>query len=121
MTKRKIYRVLQIILVLPMLLPALGKLTQSPEALQSLNDLGYPSYLGNFLGIAYLLGVVAIVQPMQLFFKEWAYAGFVFAFLGASVSHWLVGDPVQKILPALVFLALTLGSYFFEKTLQTSG
>ena len=118
MNKKTIYRSLQILLALPMLLPAFGKLMQNPQALQSLNDLGYPQYLGHFLGIAYLLGVVALVQPMRLF-KEWAYAGFVFAFLGASISHYLVGDPVARIFPALLFLALTLGSYYFEKKHQS--
>ena len=76
--------------------------------------LGYPVYLIPFLGVAKLLGVVAILVPGMNRLKEWAYAGFVFDLTGAGYSSIAVGDPVVNSLPLLIGFAIIFGSYIYH-------
>lgn len=73
--------------------------------------LGYPTYLTMILGPLKLAGVLALAIPRTPRLKEWAYAGFVFKFVGAIASHVLNGDSVEQIAPAVVVMALLVGSY----------
>ena len=59
----------------------------SEEIRKTLAHLGYPAYLGRILGVAKLLGVLAVLAPGFALLKEWAYAGFCFDLLGAAASH----------------------------------
>ncbi len=54
--------------------------------------LGYPLYLLTILGVCKLLATVAVAVPGLRTVKEWAYAGCVFVFGGASVSHLAMGS-----------------------------
>lgn len=82
--------------------------------------LGYPPYLLPFIGVAKILGVIAVLVPGFPRLKEWAYAGLVFDLIGAFYSHLAVGDPVSYWIFPLIALALVFGSYFFyRKTLTT--
>lgn len=72
--------------------------------------LGYPLYLMRILGLAKVLGAVAIVTNRSRTLAEWAYAGYVFNLVGALASHLIVGDGPVAAAPA-VMLALVLGSY----------
>ena len=54
-------------------------------------ELGYPDSLMTILGVAKILGVIALFAPGFPLLKEWAYAGFTFDLLGASASHAFVG------------------------------
>ena len=75
--------------------------------------LGYPEYIIPFLGVAKLLGSIAIVVPGLPHLKEWAYAGFTFDVAGATYSFIKSGDPVSQWIFMIVFLALIAGSYIF--------
>jgi len=69
-------------------MPALT--SQTELAKEGISHLGYPQYFGNALVIFKVLGVLALVIPnLPKRIKEWAYAGFVFDFLFASISHGL--------------------------------
>jgi uncharacterized membrane protein YphA (DoxX/SURF4 family) len=81
---------------------------------QTFQMLGYPLYLLKILGLAKILGAVAILSGRSATLKEWAYAGFTFDFLGATASHVLAGDPAHAPIP-FFFFALLMGSYFFSK------
>ena len=72
--------------------------------------LGYPLYLLRMLGLAKVLGAVAIVSNRSRTLKEWAYAGYVFNLLGATASHLIVGDGLFAAVPAIM-LVLVLISY----------
>jgi len=85
-----------------------------PEALEAFRHLGYPAYLSPFLGVAKLLGVVAILVPGFPRLREWAYAGFIFDLAGAMYSGIAVGDPVGVWLPILVGFALIAASYYLN-------
>ena len=78
---------------------------------ESFTHLGFPTYLGHILGVAKILGVVALLAPGFPKLKEWAYAGFTFNLLGAAASHAFVGDGVGGILPPLVILGMMAASY----------
>ena len=86
-------------------------IVRSREAVEIFQHLGYPTYLLPFLGLAKLLGVVAVVGPWFNFLKEWAYAGLTFDLLGALYSHLSVSDGPDRWIFALAGLVLLAASY----------
>lgn len=92
----------------------LGDLMGAEGLVEGVTNLGYPAYLLNILGPAKLIGVVVIAAPKLPRLKEWAYAGFTIDFLGAFASHMFNGDGVDLMAPALVLLAILLGSYYLR-------
>lgn len=95
----------------------LAKTAHAEMMVQNMAHLNYPEYLLTILGPAYLIGVVALLQPKVPVLREWAYAGFTIAMLGAIASHILAGDPFTGYIVPIVLLALLLGSYALEKEL----
>jgi uncharacterized membrane protein YphA (DoxX/SURF4 family) len=85
-------------------------LTASPQAVQGFAHVGYPQQLRVILGIAELLGAIALVVPGFPKLKEWAYAGFTFAWISAFVAHYLAKDGPKAFAP-LVCLVLLVISY----------
>ncbi len=83
-----------------------------PENVALMNHLQYPQYLASFLGVAKVLGAIAIVIPGFPRLKEWAYAGLVFDLIGATYSMIAVGDPASGWGFMLVFFVLAFASYF---------
>ena len=71
---------------------AFAYLRGDPRMMSAFARLGYPSYFPEILGVAKLLGVIALLVPAAPRLKEWAYAGFTFNLLGAMVSHVAVGQ-----------------------------
>jgi len=80
-------------------------LSGSPQAVQGFAHVGYPQQLRIILGIAKLLGAIALVVPGLPRLKEWAYAGFTFAWISACVAHYLAHDGAKAFAP-LIFLVL---------------
>jgi len=89
---------------------AVSYLTGSPQAVQGFTHVGYPQQLRIILGIAKLLGAIALVVPGLPKLKEWAYAGFTFAWISAFVAHYLANDGPEAFLP-LVLLVFLFISY----------
>jgi len=58
-----------------MLFSAIPDIMVVPDAVTMVTGLGYPKYLIRFLGVAKLLGVIAMLVPGFHRLKEWAYAG----------------------------------------------
>ena len=81
---------------------------------EGVTGLGYPAYLMTILGVAKLLGVLALLAPGRPLLKEWAYAGFTFNLLGATVSHFFAGDPLGDSLRPLAPLLLCAASYLLR-------
>src|SRR6187402_1727508 len=70
-----------------MLGSAIPDILSQPIAIQGMHvELGYPTYFVPFIGIAKLLGVIAILVPGFPRIKEWAYAGLFFDLIGATYS-----------------------------------
>ena len=89
----------------------LGHLLRLEMQAEGMAGLGYPAYVMTILGVAKLLGVVALLIPGWPLLKEWAYAGFSFDLLGAASSHAFAGDPVFEIVTPLVILVVGAVSY----------
>jgi DoxX-like family len=98
-----------------------GLTSQTEAARQGVSHLGYPLYFGNALVVFKILGALILVipkAPKRL--KEFAYAGFTFTFLFASISHFAIdGIDFQSFLP-LIFLAILGISYFYYHKLNSS-
>ena len=66
--------------------------TNSPEAIENFRHVGYPQQLRVLLGIAKLAGAIVLLVPRLPKLKEWAYAGFTFTWIAATVAHYLAAD-----------------------------
>jgi hypothetical protein len=78
------------------------------EVAKSFNSLGYPTYLIYPLGIAKILGVIAILTKKSKILKDLAYAGFFYDFILAASAHINAGDGGFPIpLAALVILIVS--------------
>jgi len=119
MNTQKRNRIFFWILTLLVLLPTAGSavpelFSAGPRAtVQSYQSLGYPLYLMRILGVAKILGAVAILIGRSRRVTEWAYAGFGILFLGATASHLLAADAGHAPIP-LVFFVILAGSYVFR-------
>lgn len=98
------------VIVVAMTLPAVMYLTGSPQVVAGFTHLGYPQHLRIILGVAKLTGAIILIVPGFHVLKEWAYAGFTFAWVIASVAHYLAGDGMSSAMP-LVLLAFLIVSY----------
>lgn len=92
------------------LMPALT--SQTELAKEGIRHLGYPQYFGNALVIFKVLGVLALIIPaIPKRIKEWAYAGFAFDFIFATISHGAVDGMNGQTFFPLVVLAILIVSY----------
>ncbi len=90
-------------------------LTNSQQLVDGFKFLGLPQFLIPLLGVAKLLGALALINPWFPKLKEWAYAGFTFTLIGASWSHIATNTPFTA---PLVFLALVGISYLFYSRIR---
>ena len=81
-----------------------------PQVVEGFAHLGYPQQLRVLLGIAKFLGAITLLVPALPKLKEWAYAGFTFAWIAAMVAHYLAKDGAEAFAP-LVLLVLLFVSY----------
>lgn len=86
-------------------------LLRSPDVVEAMKHLGYPTYVAPLLGVWKVLGIAAILAPGLPLVKEWAYAGIVFDLTGAAVSHASSGDPAGNVMAPLVLTALAVASW----------
>ena len=98
-----------------MVFSAISELMQVPSGVAVMEHLGYPSYLNYILGVAKILGAIALVQTKWRTVKEWAYAGFTIDIVGAALSMLFVGDPISGVLFTLLFLVVMFISYALWK------
>lgn len=98
-------------------MPALTSHTEMAK--EGLRHLGYPSYFGTTIVVFKVLGVLTLVIPqISHRLKEWAYAGFVFDFLFASISHAAVDGVNGQTFFPIIALAILLVSYFYYHKLK---
>jgi hypothetical protein len=72
-------------------------------------DLGYPLYFVPFIGVAKILGVIAILIPGYPRIKEWAYAGLMFDLIGATYSIFSIPAAKVEGSPFFMFIPLSVG------------
>ena len=90
------------------LLAAFTYLTTSPKAVEDFRHVGYLQQLRVPLGIAKLAGAIVLLVPRLPTLKEWAYAGFTFMWIAASVAHYLAGDGALFLLPLALIGSLAV-------------
>jgi hypothetical protein len=93
-----------------MLFSAVPDILVVPDAVTFMAHLGYPKYFIPFIGVAKMLGVIAILVPGFPRIKEWAYAGFFFDLIGATYSQ-TANDGFQ---PSIFFMVLPVGFLFIS-------
>lgn len=86
-----------------------------PPVMEVISHLGYPAYFPLMLGIAKVLGVIALLQTRSAALREWAYAGFTFNLIAASSAHVFVKDPLFAILFPIALLIPLFASRHFQK------
>jgi len=109
-----IYRILTSLFALLMLSSAIPDILSAPVAVKGMHEgLGYPLYFIPFIGVAKILGVIAIFIPGYPRIREWAYAGLFFDLIGATYSIASSGAPVANWIFMVLPLSLGIGSYIF--------
>jgi hypothetical protein len=109
MARKITYWVTTVLLAAMSLLAGRAYLSGGPQMAQVFTHLGYPQQLRIILGIAKPLGAIALLVPGMALLKEWAYAGFAFAWIAAFVAHYLAkdGPVVFEPLALLPILAIS--------------
>lgn len=117
-----IYWVSTIIFGLLMLFSAIPDVMMVPDAVAFMTHLGYPPYFTPFIGIAKVLGVIAILIPGFPRIKEWAYAGLAFDLIGAVYSNVAVGPVNAQMLFMVIWIIPGIVSYiYFHKKLEAGA
>lgn len=93
-----------------MAMSAFMYLSGNPQITDGFRQIGFPPFFITILGVAKLLGAIVLVAPAGSRLKEWAYAGFLFTFIGATWSHLATHTPFMGPLIALALLSV---SYVF--------
>lgn len=118
MKHKIIYWISTIFISLWMIISAVGYFV-IPEMKTNFQHLGFPDYFRIELGIAKILGALAILLPfVPSKLKEFAYFGFILTFFSAIVAHLSVGDPLFVSLFPLFALIVILISYRYYHKLN---
>jgi uncharacterized membrane protein YphA (DoxX/SURF4 family) len=105
-----------------MLFSAVPDVLSTQEAVTFMTNLGYPLYFIPFIGVAKILGVIAILIPGFPRITEWAYAGLAFDLIGATYSIISIGEPFTSWIFMLIPMILMVCSYvFYHKKLKASS
>jgi hypothetical protein len=110
MPRKIVYWAATVLVAIEALFAAFTYLTTTPWAVENFRHVGYPQQLRVLLGIAKLAGAIVLVLPRLPTMKEWAYAGFTFTWIAASVAHYLAGDGALCLMP-VTLLGLLAVSY----------
>ena len=107
------------LLVAFLLLTSVSQIISAKGSEEIMTILHMPLYMLTFLGAAKLLAVIAVLSPGYPKIKEWAYAGLMFDFIGATYSMIAVGGTIDKwgfmIVPILLW---GLSYYLYGKILR---
>jgi DoxX-like family len=115
--KRKIaYWLVLGLFLLMMTGSALAYLTGSKQMVDAFRHLGYPEYFRTMLGVAKLLGVLALVLPrVPVAVREWAYAGFGITMIAAVLSHMSSGEAARAGGPLFALILLVVARALWQE------
>ena len=97
-----------------------------PQAAEAFTRLGFPAgYFRVELSWAKVLGVLALLVPwrparVNIWIKEWAYAGFAINLVSAIIAHLSIHDRPAALAPSSITSVLLVLSYYFWRRLQTA-
>lgn len=115
-TNKIIYYISTALLTLLMLFSAGMYFFNHEEVAGMFTNFGYPTYIIYPYAIAKLLGLVALWFVANKTIKEWAYAGFFFAFILAFFAHIMIGDGEQ--MGAILAMVFLITSYVTSKKIN---
>jgi len=115
MARKVIYWLTTGLLAAMSLFAGFAYLSGSPQVVQGFAHVGYPQQLRVLLGIAKPLGGIVLIIPGFAKLKEWAYAGFTFAWMAAFVAHYLAKDGPSAYMPLFLLVLLAI-SYVTRPT-----
>ena len=98
-----------------LLVGAISELLRTQSSNELLISLGYPLYLSTILGVAKVIGFVAIIQWKWSTLKEWAYAGFTIDIIGATASNFFVSGTVAGLITSVFLIPLFLSYWLWKK------
>lgn len=110
-SKRIGYWIATVWLALGMASTAAVQLAHAASETEMMKHLGFPAYLLTIIGLAKVLGVIAVLIPRTPILKEWAYAGFFFLMTGAVWAHLEKADTAKDLFGPLLLLVLSLSSW----------
>jgi len=117
-TIKIIYWIVTILFSLAMLFSGVSEIMQTEQGKEVMKHLGYPVYVNTILGVAKILGVIALLQWKFKTIKEWAYAGFTIDLTGAAASLYFAGDGILMVLTTIPFFVVMFVSYFLWKKVE---
>ena len=103
-----------------MIFSAIPDIAMTDETKQFMRHLGYPDYFMPFIGIAKLLGSLAILTPGLKKIKEWAYAGLIFDLIGAVYSNIMIDGFQPGLLVMIPVFIVAFVSYFYNQKLNNN-
>jgi len=115
-TNKIVYYITTSLLSLLILFSAAMYFFNHEEVAKMFTSFGYPTYIIYPYAIVKLLGLVALWFFGSSVIKEWAYAGFSFAFILAFFAYVMIGDGEQ--MGAVVAMVLLLISYTTQKKIS---
>lgn len=116
---KTIYWVVTALFAAFMTFTAIPDTLNTEEAVKFMTNLGYPKYFTPFIGVAKLLGSLAILIPGYPRIKEWAYAGLFFDLIGATYSQISTAGFLPQMSFMLLPFILGIVSYiYYQKYYQ---
>jgi uncharacterized membrane protein YphA (DoxX/SURF4 family) len=103
-----------------MIFSAIPDIAMTDETKQFMRHLGYPDYFMPFIGIAKLLGSIAILTPGLKKIKEWAYAGLIFDLIGAVYSNIMIDGFQPGLLIMIPVFIVAIVSYLYNQKLNNN-
>lgn len=105
-----------------MTMSAIPNIMSSQDSIDLVSThLGYPLYFIPFIGVAKLLGSIAIIIPAFKKLKEWAYAGLSFDLIAATYSMIYVDGFAPSMLFMVVIFGVAGTSYVLNAKLQNNN
>jgi hypothetical protein len=90
----------------------------NPALKEAYVHISFPDWFRVELGIAKLLGAIAIIIPaIPHRIKEWTYAGFFINFFSAIWAHYFAGDPASNLIAPIILLILLVVSYITRENI----
>lgn len=94
---------------------AIPDIMMSADAVDFIVKLGYPEYFIPFIGVAKVLGSVALLIPSFKRIKEWAYAGLFYDLIAATYSIIMTAGFDSGMIMMAVIFAVGITSYIFNR------
>ena len=118
-----IYWIFTGLVVAVMLFSGITSIMNTPDSVKLMSGhFGYPAYFNQYLGVAKVLGSIALLLPGFPRLKEWVYAGFTFDMISAVYSEISVHDSVTQWAPIFIFIGFLAVSYIYHhKRLKNTG